>query len=384
MAYPIIKVVFDRKNVATKTKEGLVQIEIYHEKVRRFVSTGVKVYSDQWDKKVYVRNRKDALLLNEQITETLNKIRDTANEVVKTSGDFFMDKFEALFKIDKAKTDSFLDFMREKIDERMRKGEITKSTAMQHMVSYYDLMEFGLIQTYQDLNQSNIAKYEIWINNKGRRDTTQYNFIKRLKIYVTIAKQYGHIKENPFEGRKYSKGKSKGRKYLTEEELHALKECELNDTLSKVRDSFLFMCYTSLAYSDAVKFDFKRDVIEKNGKFMFQDTRQKTDEEYFIVLIPPAIELLKKYDYKIPFFKNQRMNDYLKVIAQYANIKKPISTHYARHTAACLALNNGVRIETVSRMLGHSNIKTTQIYAKMLTEEVEKAYEQVQSVWEKI
>ena len=384
MAYPIIKVVFDRKNVATKTKEGLVQIEIYHEKVRRFVSTGVKVYSDQWDKKVYVRNRKDALLLNEQITETLNKIRDTANEVVKTSGDFFMDKFEALFKIDKAKTDSFLDFMREKIDERMRKGEITKSTAMQHMVSYYDLMEFGLIQTYQDLNQSNIAKYEIWINNKGRRDTTQYNFIKRLKIYVTIAKQYGYIKENPFEGRKYSKGKSKGRKYLTEEELHALKECELNDTLSKVRDSFLFMCYTSLAYSDAVKFDFKRDVIEKNGKFMFQDTRQKTDEEYFIVLIPPAIELLKKYDYKIPFFKNQRMNDYLKVIAQFANIKKPISTHYARHTAACLALNNGVRIETVSRMLGHSNIKTTQIYAKMLTEEVEKAYEQVQSVWEKI
>lgn len=384
MAYPIIKVVFDRKNVATKTKEGLVQIEIYHEKVRRFVSTGVKVYSDQWDKKVYVRNRKDALLLNEQITETLNKIRDTANEVVKTSGDFFMDKFEALFKIDKAKTDSFLDFMREKIDERMRKGEITKSTAMQHMVSYYDLMEFGLIQTFQDLNQSNIAKYEIWINNRGRRDTTQYNFIKRLKVYVTIAKQYGHIKENPFEGRKYSKGKSKGRKYLTEEELHALKECELNDTLSKVRDSFLFMCYTSLAYSDAVKFDFKRDVIEKNGKFMFQDTRQKTDEEYFIVLIPPAIELLKKYDYKIPFFKNQRMNDYLKVIAQYANIKKPISTHYARHTAACLALNNGVRIETVSRMLGHSNIKTTQIYAKMLTEEVEKAYEQVQSVWEKI
>ena len=205
-----------------------------------------------------------------------------------------------------------------------------------------------------------------------------------MKIYVTIAKQYGYIKENPFEGRKYSKGKSKGRKYLTEEELHALKECELNDTLSKVRDSFLFMCYTSLAYSDAVKFDFKRDVIEKNGKFMFQDTRQKTDEEYFIVLIPPAIELLKKYDYKIPFFKNQRMNDYLKVIAQFANIKKPISTHYARHTAACLALNNGVRIETVSRMLGHSNIKTTQIYAKMLTEEVEKAYEQVQSVWEKI
>lgn len=384
MAYPIIKVVFDRKKQATTRKEGLVQVEIYHEKVRRFISTGVKVYSDQWDKKVYVRNRKDALLLNEQIMETLNKIRDTANEVVKTSGDFYMDKFEALFKTDKAKTDSFLDFMREKIDERMRKGEITKSTAKQHMVSYYDLVEFGLIQTFQDLNPSNISRYEIWINNKGRRDTTQYNFIKRLKVYVTMAKLYGHIKDNPFEGRKYSKGKSKGRKYLTEDELKSLKEVELDDKLTKVRDSFLFMCYTSLAYSDAVKFDFKRDVIEKNGKFMFQDTRQKTDEEYFIVLIPPAMELLKKYDYKIPFFANQRMNDYLKVIAQFAKIRKPISTHYARHTAACLALNNGVRIETVSRMLGHSNIKTTQIYAKMLTDEVEKAYDKVSDIWDNI
>lgn len=384
MAYPIIKVVFDRKKQATTRKEGLVQVEIYHEKVRRFISTGVKVYSDQWDKKVYVRNRKDALLLNEQIMETLNKIRDTANEVVKTSGDFYMDKFEAIFKTDKAKTDSFLDFMREKIDERMRKGEITKSTAKQHMVSYYDLVEFGLIQTFQDLNPSNISRYEIWINNKGRRDTTQYNFIKRLKVYVTMAKLYGHIKDNPFEGRKYSKGKSKGRKYLTEDELKSLKEVELDDTLTKVRDSFLFMCYTSLAYSDAVKFDFKRDVIEKNGKFMFQDTRQKTDEEYFIVLIPAAMELLRKYDYKIPFFANQRMNDYLKVIAQFAKIRKPISTHYARHTAACLALNNGVRIETVSRMLGHSNIKTTQIYAKMLTDEVEKAYDKVSDIWDNI
>ena len=219
MAYPIIKVVFDRKKQATTRKEGLVQVEIYHEKVRRFISTGVKVYSDQWDKKVYVRNRKDALLLNEQIMETLNKIRDTANEVVKTSGDFYMDKFEAIFKTDKAKTDSFLDFMREKIDERMRKGEITKSTAKQHMVSYYDLVEFGLIQTFQDLNPSNISRYEIWINNKGRRDTTQYNFIKRLKVYVTMAKLYGHIKDNPFEGRKYSKAKSKSRKYLTEDDL---------------------------------------------------------------------------------------------------------------------------------------------------------------------
>ena len=384
MAYPIIKVVFDRKKVATRQKEGLVQIEIYHEKVRRFVSTGVKVYSDQWDKKVYVRNRKDALILNDQIADTLNKVRESVNEVVKTSGKFIFEKFDALFKMESVKTDSFLDFMRTQIEQRCGKGEITQSTAKQHMVTYNDLLEFGLIQTFNDLTPENITKYEIYINANNRCEATQYNFIKRLKVYVALAKVYGYIKDNPFEGKKYSRGKSKGRKYLTSEELSRLKNCDLNPTLDKVRDAFLFMCYTSLAYTDAAKFDYHRDVFQQDGKYMIRDNRQKTDEEYFIVLIPPALEILKKYDYKIPFFANQRMNDYLKVIAQFANINKPITTHYGRHTAAILALNNGIRIETVSRMLAHANIKTTQIYAKMLTEEVEKAYDKVSDIWEKI
>lgn len=380
MAYPIVKVVFDRHKRATKSKEGLVQVEIYHRHSRRFISTGVKVYSDQWSDKTLVKNRKDALQLNEQINITLNKVRECINELYKTSGDFFFDKFKALFEASDNKIGSFIDFVADRIEKRGNR----ESTQKQHWVFHGSLVDFALIQTFNDVTIVNINKYEDWLRQKGITQTTIYAYMKRFKVYVAEALKFGLIEKNPFVGVHYDRGKAKGRKYLTELELRALKEVELNPTLDKVRDVFLFMCYTSLAYADALKFDFKRDVFEKDGKLVFQDTRQKTDEEYFIVLNRQAIAILEKYDYSLPVFANQRMNDYLKVIAQFANIKKPITTHYARHTAACLALNNGIRMETVSKMLGHANIKTTQIYAKLLNDEVEQAYEKVQSVWDKI
>jgi len=380
MAYPIIRVVFDRHKRATKSKEGLVQVEIYHKHSRRFISTGVKVYSDQWSDKTLVKNRKDALQLNEQINITLNKVRECINELYKTSGDFFFDKFKALFESSDNKIGSFIDFVADRIEKRGNR----ESTQKQHWVFHGSLVDFALIQTFNDVTIVNINKYEDWLRQKGITQTTIYAYMKRFKVYVAEALKFGLIEKNPFIGVHYDRGKAKGRKYLTELELKYLKEVELNSTLDKVRDVFLFMCYTSLAYSDALKFDFKRDVFEKDGKLVFQDTRQKTDEEYFIVLNRQAIGILEKYDYSLPLFANQRMNDYLKVIAQFANIKKPITTHYARHTAACLALNNGIRMETVSKMLGHANIKTTQIYAKLLNDEVEQAYEKVQSVWDKI
>lgn len=380
MVNPLFKLVFDHKKVATKTKEGLVQIQVYFQRERKYFSTGVRVYADQWSEKHHVRNRIDAVQLNEQIELALKRAIDTSNEVIRSSGGFVWDKFTALMKLDVAKADSFLDFVADRIGKRGNR----ESTQKQHWVFHQSLVDFKLIQTFNDLNIININKYEDWLRQKGIVQTTIYAYMKRFKVYVAEATRYGLVKKNPFEGIHYDRGKSKGRKYLTSSELVALKNADLNDTLSKVRDVFLFMCYTSLAYSDMQKFDYERDVFEKDGKLVFMDARQKTDEEYFIVLIPPAIEILERYEYKLPVFANQRMNDYLKVIAQFANIKKPITTHYARHTAACLALNNGVRIEAVSKMLGHANIKTTQVYAKLLTDEVEQAYDKVASVWENL
>ena len=114
-------------------------------------------------------------------------------------------------------------------------------------------------------------------------------------------------------------------------------------------------------------------------KYVIADRRLKTNEDYFIVLLSPAVAILQKYDFNLPLISNQKYNDFLKVAACYAHIEKTLTTHCARHTFAVFALNSGVPIEVVSKMLGHTNIKTTQLYAKILNTEVEKGFDLLES-----
>lgn len=131
-----------------------------------------------------------------------------------------------------------------------------------------------------------------------------------------------------------------------------------------------------LAYADFSKFDF-RDIIERNGKFVLNDVRQKTGEEFYILIMPRAMEILKKYGNRLPVMSNQQYNMRLKVVADAAGIDKKLTSHMGRHTYATLALNNGVKIEVLARMLGHADIKTTQVYARLIDTTVEMAYDEL-------
>lgn len=380
MGFPLISVVFDEKKLATKTKEGLVQIRIYYKHQRKFISTNVKVYSDQWSDKTFVKGRSDALSLNDQINGMLTRVRDVSNEVVRQSGDFFFDKFNEMLAVENNKGASFLEFMRNAMYER----NIKRSTLGQHEVAYNKLKKFALIQTFQDVTLANIVKFEDWLKASGNRQTSVNSRLRIVRSYVSEAYRKGLIERDPTINVHFERGKSRTRRYLEPHELQLLARAELYGIHDRARDIFLFMCYTSLSYSDAQKFDFHRDCFLRDGKYMFRDTRTKTDEEYFIVLIPQAMAILEKYNYSLPKYSNGRINDLLNGVANIVGIKKEITCHVARHTSACLALNNGVRIEVVSKMLGHTNIQTTQIYAKMLTKEVEQAYDKIADVWGEI
>ena len=377
MDYPLISVVFDEKKVATKTKEGLVQIRIYHNHKRRFISTNVRVFADQWSDKTFVKGRSDAMELNNQINDMLGNVRDCANRCIKQSGAFVFEKFSAMYNAPKSAHASFLDYIETRIPER----NIRESTARQYTTMLSVLKEFGEIQTFQDISVASFSRFEEWQQKKGIRQTTIGTRMGVLKTFVVDACRIGLLDRNPLDNYHIDRGKARGRKYLTTDEIKAIVSVELTGSHDVARDVFLFMCYTSLSYSDAVKFDFHKDCFQKDGKYMFRDTRQKTEEEYFIVLIPQAVAILEKYNFKLPRYSNGAMNVLLKGVGLLAGIKKEITCHMARHTAAVLALNNGVRMEVVSKMLGHANINTTQIYAKMLTNEVEQAYDKVAEVW---
>ena len=380
MNYPLISVVFDEKKLATKTKEGLVQIRVYYNHKRKFISTNVKVFADQWSDKTFVKGRSDAMELNNQINEMLGDVRECVNRCIKQHGVFSFERLGDMLGASKVSSGSFLDYFRSRIYEK----NVRPSTLKQYETLYNILKEFGEIQTFQDVNESNLIRFEEWQKKKGLRQTTIGTRLGIIKSFVLEAKKIGLFDRNPLDGYSVDRGKARGRRYLTPEELKLITSAELEGSHAVARDWFLFMCYTALSYADALKFDFHRDCFIKDGKHVFRDTRQKTEEEYFIVLIPPALEILKKYNYRLPKYSNGCMNTLLKGVALIAGIKKEITCHMARHTAACLALNNDVRIEVVSKMLGHSNINTTQIYAKMLTKEIEKAYDKIADVWGEI
>lgn len=372
MEYPTLRFVFDRKKVATKEKKGLVQIEVCSERKRKWIGTGVKVYADQWDDKRKVTARPDSLDLNMKLDLMMSNILEYVNSLIRRKVPFDFESLDVFLK-NSSESDSFIDFIVRRTDERKDRAEGT----IKHYRTLVKVLEdFGRINYFHDLTRSNITMFDDYLRSKGIKDTTVYGYHKNMKAYINEAIRFGIISENPYVGLKINRGKSDKRKYLTYEEMRRMERCRITDlSVNRVRDLFLFQCYTGLAYSDLYKFDFASDVERRGNKFIIADRRVKTNEDYFIVLLSPAMDILKKYDFDLPVISNQKYNDYLKVAASFAKIDKNLTTHCARHTFAVFALNNGVPMEVVSKMLGHTNIKTTQIYAKVLNTEVEKGFD---------
>jgi site-specific recombinase XerD len=169
--------------------------------------------------------------------------------------------------------------------------------------------------------------------------------------------------------------------YLTKEELSAIENKKFSiERLQTVKDLFLFSCYTGLAYIDTMNLTAGNIIKGIDGNDWLITSRQKTDTDVRVPLLPQAEELIKKYkDHPkaanhgtlFPVISNQKTNAYLKEIADLCNINKAITFHIARHTfATTITLSNGVPIESVSKMLGHTTIRSTQVYAKVVEQKL--------------
>jgi len=226
-----------------------------------------------------------------------------------------------------------------------------------------------------------ISDYEFWFKSvRGCAHNTTMKYLGNFKKVIHICLKNGWLERDPFTGFKMSK-KEVVRPFLTKEELQrmASKEFEV-ERLGQVRDIFLFSCFTGLAYADVQKLKRSEIVTGPDGEQWIHTSRQKTDTTSRIPLLPSALLILDKYrhhpaclhqDRVLPVPSNQKLNAYLKEIADLCGIHKPLTFHIARHTfATTVTLSNGVPIESVSRMLGHTNLKTTQHYARILDQKV--------------
>ena len=206
--------------------------------------------------------------------------------------------------------------------------------------------------------------------------------IERLRKVVNMAIKNDWLERDPFQKFKPSFVKNE-RQFLTIEELSAIEQKEFKIIrLQQAKDLFVFSCYTGLAYIDAFNLTPQNISRGIDGEYWLCTNRAKTDISVRIPLLDQPMAIIEKYknnprvlamEKLLPVYSNQKLNAYLKEIADLCGIEKPLTFHIARHTfATTVTLTNGVPIETVSKLLGHTSIKTTQIYAKVIEQKVKE------------
>lgn len=226
-----------------------------------------------------------------------------------------------------------------------------------------------------------ITDYEFWLRSvRNCANNTAVKYIKNFNKIIKLCLANDWLDKNPFANYK-SKVKEVERVYLSEEEIQNIIEKDFKtERLSLVRDIFLFSCFTGLAYIDVKNLTKSHISIGIDGEKWIFTHRQKTETASKIPILPVTQMIIDKYtdhpksnneDRLLPILTNQKMNAYLKEIAGVCEIEKELTFHIARHTfATTVTLTNGVPIESVSKMLGHKNLKTTQHYAKVLDRKV--------------
>lgn len=225
-----------------------------------------------------------------------------------------------------------------------------------------------------------ISEFEHFLLTDGKCcHNTVMRMLRNFKTVTIRAIKLGLMKQDPFVNYKIRFEKV-DRGFLTDEEIEKLMKKEFSiKRLEQVRDIFVFSIFTGLAYIDVANLTGK-NIVTLDGKQWIMTRRQKTDVPTNVLLLDIPRMIIEKYklmmtdDDKgrlLPILSNQKMNAYLKEIADICGIEKRLSFHLARHTFATMALTKGVSIESVSKMLGHTNIQTTQIYARIINKKVE-------------
>jgi integrase len=259
----------------------------------------------------------------------------------------------------------------------LERYETSRKHTLHFLESKYKISDIEITKLDYDF----ISNYEFWLKTVRNCDhNTTIKYLSNFKKIVNHCVRSGKLTRDPFLGFSMSK-KEVERDVLTEDQLKRIaQESFKSERLALVRDIFLFCCYTGLAYADIHKLKQTEIIKGNDGDLWIIAKRQKTNVTSRIPLLLPALEIIERYKDHVqcrvkgkvlPVLSNQKLNSYLKEIADSCGIHFNLTFHIARHTfATTVTLSNGIPIETVSKMLGHRNLKTTQHYAKILDKKI--------------
>ena len=374
MKKPTFSIIYNRRKDASASHASAVEVRVTAERRTIYLSTGVRLKSHEWNGSRVVR-RLDADACNTSISQFSEAVAASINDLWG-NGSFSFDALkERLNKAQDPRPELFSWW-----HERIEAKPLKESTRKQHIVALEFVKASGIISSWDDLTPACLLLLDEAIKHRVRSSTSVYGYHKRIKPYFRDAETFGFIARSPYVGFATPHGKSERIAYLTDDERHAMEVVELTDSsLIHARDCFLFCCYTGLAYADASSLT-RDNFLDRDGSLYIISERKKNRSDIAIKVIDKARALLKRYDYKMPFVSNQKYNLYLKAVAKHAGISKRVTSHMARHTFATSALHNGIPIEVVSKMLSHADIGTTQLYAKVLADDVMAGFDKLNEI----
>ncbi|UOK43392.1 MULTISPECIES: site-specific integrase [Flavobacterium] len=355
------------------------------------ISTGFYVLESSWSKETnrIKRNNEEARTINKHLDKLIEKVSLTERALFLKGIDLTFESFKIEFTGKTERTRQLIPIfqdhnkkLKELVGIEYAAGTLERyETSLKHTQDFlkwkFNKPNIGIEQ----IDHAFITDYEFYLRSERKcANNTAVKYIKNFHKIINICLANGWLTKDPFRNYK-SKVKEVEREFLSEHELQdIIDKGFVSERLTLVRDIFIFSCFTGLAYIDVKQLSNNNLTIGIDGdKWLFKN-RQKTDTTSKIPLLPTAQAILEKYkDHPVcknenkllPILSNQKMNAYLKEIADVCGINKDLTFHIARHTfATTVTLSNGVPLETVSKMLGHTNLKTTQHYAKILDKKI--------------
>jgi site-specific recombinase XerD len=357
---------------------------------RADISTHRKIEPNRWNKAGKAKGNKDDIKqLNSYLDILRNKIYDIRADLIQrdelVSAEIIKNEYNGQGKKGKTLIEVF-EYHNQKLKELVGKDYAPAThkryeTTLQHVKGFlkYKYRTNDIYLTQLDHEFVTELEYFFKIHHKCNHNTAA-KYIKNLKKVVNLAVKNDWLAKDPFA--KYNIHiKEVKRDYLEQEELSLIEEKDIRiERLDVIRDAFVLACYTGYAYAEIEDLAPEDIVKGIDGEYWIVKYRLKTDTRSSVPLLPQALRVIEKYkehplaltrNKVIPIPSNQKVNVYLKELATICGINKNLTFHMARHTfATTVTLTNGVPIESVSQMLGHKNIRTTQIYAKVVEKKV--------------
>ena len=360
---------------------------------RATISLKRKVLVSNWDvhkNRARGTNQKSRIL-NSYLDETYNHLfkcyRDLMNEHKLITAQVVKARYFGNDENNRSITD-IINYHNEDMVNKLKWGTQKNYYTTQNYISKFLLKLYKTTDLYlRELDYHFIIKFEKYLRDyvpedhqKPMGNNTVMKHIERFRKMINLSLKLGWIERDPFINFQAKFVKNE-RGFLSLEELQEIENKQFGiNRLELVKDLFVFSCYTSLSYIDVIHLTADNICIGIDGELWIYYKREKTTKPIRIPLLPKAMQIVEKYKSNrksisqgsiFPKISNQKLNSYLKEIADVCGIKKNLTFHIARHTfATTVTLSNGMPIETVSKLLGHSRISTTQIYAKVIERKV--------------